>query len=136
MRFIKYIPMGFNRLYVMAAVLACCMALTGCLSHWFIDSTTRLQVENSTEDCTLLGLDVVSEDSTYKTWIDETVLPGERSRVVEEDWVGDFTLRIRYTKSADGKGDVLTSTESLNLEGGSLYLVIKTDGDSLVWKFK
>ena len=126
----------FNRLYVITAVLACCMALTGCLSHWFIDSTSRLQVENSTEDCTLLGLDVVSEDSTYRTWIDEKVLPGERSRVVEEDWVGDFTLRIRYTKSADGKGKVLTSTESFNLEGGSLYLVIKTDGDSLVWKFK
>lgn len=119
-----------------ALLLLCCFVLAGCLSHWFVDSTSRLQVLNDTEDCTLLGVDVVKSDHTYKKWIDEKVLPGERSRVVEEDWVGDFTLRLRYTKSVDGSGEELTATESFSLDGGSLFLVIKSDGDSLQWKFK
>ena len=125
-----------KKLPIVALLLVCCLALTGCLSHWFVDSTSRLQVQNDTEEYTLLGLDVVGEDGSYKTWIDETILPGERSRVVEEDWVGNFTLRIRYTKSADGSGKVKKATESFNLEGGSLFLVIESDGDSLLWKFK
>ena len=125
-----------RKISVAVLLLACCFALTGCLSHWFVDSTSRLQLQNDTEDCTLVGLDVVGKDSSYKTWIDEEILPGERSRVVEKDWVGDFTLRIRYTKSVDGSGKVKMATESFNLEGGSLFLVIETDGDSLKWKFK
>ena len=129
MKKMKFVPL-------VLALFACCMALSGCLSHWFVDSTSRLQVLNDTDDCTLLGIDVVGSDSTYKKWIDETVLPGERSRVVEEDLVGDFTLRLRYTKSPDGSGKEQVATESFSLDGGSFFLVIKSEGDSLLWKFK
>ena len=34
------------RLSLIAAVVASCFVLSGCISHWFEDSTTRLQIEN------------------------------------------------------------------------------------------
>ena len=77
-------------------------SLTACMSHMFIDTTTRLQVENKT-DVTILGLDVISEDGTsVQPWIRDAIEPGEKSKVVEEDWVGTFKVRVRFDKW-DGK---------------------------------
>ena len=74
-------------------------ALTACMSHLFIDTSTRLQVENKT-DVTILGLDVVSDDgSSVSPWIRDAIEPGEKSKVVEEDWVGTFRVRVRWAKS-------------------------------------
>lgn len=74
-------------------------ALTACMSHLFIDTSTRLQVENKT-DVTILGLDVVSDDgSSVSPWIRDAIEPGEKSKVVEEDWVGTFKVRVRWAKS-------------------------------------
>ena len=85
----------FKSLSVLLAALACCLVFTGCLSHWFTDSTTRLQVENKT-NVTFYGLDIVSEDGTsIVPWISDTLEPGERSRVYEEDWVGTFRGRLK-----------------------------------------
>ena len=85
----------FKSLSVLCALLACCAVLSGCLSHWFTDSTTRLQVENKT-NVTFYGLDIVSEDGTsIVPWISDTLEPGERSRVYEEDWVGTFKARLK-----------------------------------------
>lgn len=71
------------------------MGLSGCLSHWAIDSTTRLQIENKT-NVTFYGLDIVSEDGTSVVpWVSDTLEPGERSRVYEEDWVGTFRVRLK-----------------------------------------
>ena len=86
----------FKSLSVLCALLACCLVFTGCLSHWFVDSTTRLQIENKT-NVTFYGLDIVSEDgSSVVPWISDTLEPGERSRVYEEDWVGTFRVRVRW----------------------------------------
>lgn len=75
------------------------LCLTACMSHLFLDTSTRLQVENKT-DVAILGLDVVSEDGTsVQPWIKDTVAPGEKSKVVEEDWVGTFRVRVRWAKS-------------------------------------
>ncbi len=121
----------------LVVLLGLCASLTGCLSHWFIETTSRLQVENATEDCSLVGVDVLSEDSvTFRSWISETLLPGERSHVVEEDWVGEFTIQVKYTKSADGSGEILKDILKMELEGGSLYLVVESDGDSLSYRFR
>jgi hypothetical protein len=76
------------------------------MSHVFIDTTTRLQVENKT-DVTILGVDIISEDGTsVQPWIRDAIEPGEKSRVVEEDWVGTFRVRVRwggYVYVKDGK---------------------------------
>ena len=114
------------------------LMLTGCLSHWFIESETRLQVENATEDYSILSLDVVSLDgSVYSSWIDETVLPGERSRVVAGDWVGEFKIRVKYTESADASGDTLVDYRMLDFDGGSMYLrVTASDKGKLEYKFR
>ena len=73
-------------------------SLTACMSHLFIDTTTRLQVENKT-DVTILGLDIISEDGTsVQPWIRDAIEPGEKSKVVEEDWVGTFKVRVRFDK--------------------------------------
>ena len=114
------------------------LMLTGCLSHWFIESETRLQVENATEDYSILSLDVVSLDgSVYSSWIDETVLPGERSRVMAGDWVGEFKIRVKYTESADASGDTLVDYRMLDFDGGSMYLrVTASDKGKLEYKFR
>ena len=87
--------MKYLRLFLCLVTLS----LTACMSHVFIDTTTRLQVENKT-DVTILGLDVISEDGTsVQPWIREAIEPGEKSKVVEEDWVGTFRVRVRWAKS-------------------------------------
>lgn len=71
-------------------------SLTACMSHLFVDTTTRLQVENKT-DVTILGLDIISEDGkSVQPWIRDAIEPGEKSKVVEEDWVGTFKVRVRW----------------------------------------
>lgn len=113
------------------------LMLTGCLSHWFIESETRLQVENATENYSILSVDVVSLDgSIYSSWIDETILPGERSRVVAADWVGEFKIRLKYTKSADASGDTLVDYRVLDFDGGSMFLKISAEKGSLKYKFR
>lgn len=113
------------------------LSLTGCLTHWFVETESRLQVENATEDYSIISVSVVSKDSSMsKTWIDEAILPGERSRVMEGDWVGDFTVRFRYTKSADATGDILEDIQEFDLDGGSLYLVVGVKSGSLTYKFR
>ena len=87
--------MKFLRLFFCLVALA----LTACMSHLFIDTSTRLQVENKT-DVTILGLDVVSDDgSSVSPWIRDSIEPGEKSKVVEADWVGTFRVRVRWAKS-------------------------------------
>lgn len=111
--------------------------LNGCVSHLFVDSVSRLQIENGTDDCTILGLDVVSEDGTqYSSWIDETVLPGEKSRVAEEDWVGEFKIRLKYTNSKDGSGNVLEDFKVLDFDGGSLFLTVNKEKGKLTYEFR
>ena len=84
--------MKYLRLFLCLVTLS----LTACMSHVFIDTTTRLQVENKT-DVTILGLDIVSDDgSSVSPWIRESIEPGEKSKVVEEDWVGTFKVRVRW----------------------------------------
>ena len=74
------------------------LSLTACMSHLFVDTSTRLQVENKT-DVAILGLDVISEDGTsVQSWIKDTIPPGEKSKVVEQDWVGTFRVRVRFDK--------------------------------------
>lgn len=74
------------------------LSLTACMSHLFTDTSTRLQVENKT-DVTILGLDIISEDGkSVLPWIRDAIEPGEKSKVVEEDWVGTFKIRVRFDK--------------------------------------
>lgn len=123
--------------FVLLCLFALSLTLTGCLSHWFIESESRLQIENATEDYTILSVGVVALDgSLYSPWVDEKILPGERSRVVEGDWVGEFKLRINYTESKDGSGDTLTDYQMFDLEGGSLFLMVEASGDSLKYRFR
>lgn len=111
--------------------------LWGCASHLFLDSETRLQLGNSTEDCTLISLDIASMDSSeFVPWIRETVLPGEKSLVKTEEWVGEFNVRLRYTESADASGDTLEFFTRLEFEGGSQFLKVGGSADSLTFKFK
>jgi len=105
------------------------LVLTACASHLFVDTTTRLQVENKT-DVTILGLDVISEDGTsVQPWIREAIEPGEKSKVVEEDWVGTFNVRVRF--------DDTSYVQELDFDGGSRYLVVSQDEyGNVTFKFK
>lgn len=129
--------MNKNSTFFLLCLLAISFTLTGCLSHCFVDTETRLQVENATEDYTILSVGIVSEEGdVYSPWIDEKLLPGERSHVVEGDWVGEFRFRIKYTEGNDGSGDTLTDYHVFDIEGGSLFLTIEASGDTLKYRFR
>ena len=129
-----------RRLALLAVFALATFGLTGCLSHWFLDPSTRLQVENRSSS-TIVGIDVVSEDgSSIRPWIRDTIAPGERSRVYEEDWVGTFNIRIRVIEPASGKASVEGSydIEDLEFDGGSEFLVVSDSekGHRLHLEFK
>ena len=147
----------FKSLSVLCALLACCAVLSGCLSHWCIDSSTRLQIENKSSK-TIVGIDIISEDgSEYVPWIQDTIRPGEKSRVYEEDWVGTFNVRFRIVEKTtigcacdnvpDGmyascvcpvlRSDALIARD-VEFEGGSEYVVItdNKEGHGLHYEFK
>lgn len=128
-----------SRLIVVSMLLLLSLSLTGCLSHWFTDSTTRLQIENKTERV-FVGLDIVSEDGSSKIpWIRETLKPGERSRVYEQDWVGTFKIRLLFksiheicainieTKERDCSAmyEIVSHTPlEFEFDGGSNYMIL------------
>ena len=149
--------MPMKRLFVVATLLVCGLTLSGCLSHWFIDSTTRLQVENKT-DSHIVSFGILSDDGSYWPWINDTIAPGEKSRVYEEDWVGTFRVRVRWAKSViqENRCESVLAKETsdkkttevhidktsmtdctirwddksyveLDFEGGSQYLVVSED---------
>ena len=51
--------------------------------------------------------------------------------MVREDWVGEFLFRVDYTNSTDAEGDTLSEYRTIEIEGGSVYLKIGGDADSL-----
>ena len=100
------------------------LALSGCISHWFEDSTTRLQIENRT-GADIIEIDIVSEDGlSIRPWIQDTIRDSSVSKVYEEDWVGDFKGQILYLDSRLEKGWF-----EISLSGGSLYLVFTRNPD-------
>ena len=110
-----------KHLSVLAFLLVGCFALSGCISHWFEDSTTRLQIENRT-GADIIEIDIISEDGRLvRPWIQDTIKDSSVSRVYEEDWVGDFRGQILYLDSRVEKGYF-----DISLSGGSLYLVFKS----------
>lgn len=129
-----------RRLALLAVFALATFTLTGCLSHWFLDPSTRLQVENRSSS-TIVGIDIISEDGTsVRPWIRDTIAPGERSRVYEEDWVGTFNVRIRVVESVSGIASVEGSydIEDLEFDGGSEFLVVSDSekGHRLHLEFK
>lgn len=108
------------------------LLLTGCLSHWFMETDVRLQIENKTS-YTIVAADIISLDTTIRqNWIQDTIYPGERSSVVTGNWVGTFNLGISYIK--DGKKSKnIHIFESIDFEGGSIFAQIsEKDG---FWTF-
>ncbi len=113
-----------RHLSVLAFLLVACLVLSGCISHWFEDSTTRLQIENRT-GADIIEIDIVSEDGRFvRPWIQDTIRDSSISRVYEEDWVGDFKGQILYVDSRVEKGWF-----DISLSGGSLYLVFTRNPD-------
>ena len=118
-----------KKVSLLAGMVSCCAMLSGCLTHWIEDSTTRLQVENRSSQ-TIVGVDILAEDgSGYKTWIRDTIRIGEKSRVYEEDLVGTFRMRIRTTKSE-------YKFKNLELDGGSEYMVVSDSSKGLSYSFR
>lgn len=116
----------------LAFIMSSFFLLTGCLSHWFVESEVRLQIENKTP-YTIVGVSVVSLDSTMqKNWIKDTIPPGERSSVVAGDWIGTFNLGVSYIK--EGENAVFVQIfEAEELNGGSIFAQIsEKDG---FWSF-
>jgi hypothetical protein len=143
----------YRNSFVLVAVLASAFSLTGCLSHLFVDSTTRLQVENKT-DSHIVSFGILSDDGSYWPWVKDTIAPGEKSRVYEEDFVGSFHVRLQLEKGtcyepvAETKGactgdcvrncSVTLTKEyfTVDFDGGSYYMVVKEEKGEIKLEFR
>ncbi|WP_405343003.1 hypothetical protein [Fibrobacter sp.] len=120
---------AMKKVSMLAGMVSCCAMLSGCLTHWFEDSTTRLQVENRSSQ-TIVAIDILADDGAgYKVWIQDTIRTGEKSRVYEEDFVGTFRMRIRTTEAE-------YKFKHLELDGGSEYMVVSDSTKGLSYRFR
>lgn len=146
---------AMKKVSVFAGMLSCCAILSGCLSHWLVDSTTRLQIENNT-DWYITGFDVRADDGSYWRWVKDTIAPGEKSRVYEEDFVGTFKARLGLMRNSCLDSDSkamkkdaetteyvkncsVTTTEEffkVKFDGGSYYMVAKEVDGELKLEFR
>ncbi len=105
-----------------------CFAIlfSGCLTHYVVDGSVRLQLGNETENYTIESLSILKSDSSEKVvWMDETILPGEKSRVREMDFVGRFKVQVVYgewDKNALKSKSFKDTVFSKRFDGGSIFL--------------
>ncbi len=113
--------------------------LTGCLTHWVVDTSTRLQVQNKT-DRTFAQIQVVadSDSSQNLVWIPDTLAPGNSSRVYEMDMVGTFHFRVLELKK-DCLEENCWEWLDLGLQeilGGSVVWQLQIEKDQVILRMK
>lgn len=99
------------------------LLLCGCVTHYVVDDTCRLQIGNDTQNYTVTSFSVVSKDNEI-VWISDDVEPGEKSKVSERDFVGSFTVRLKMSGSSK-----VDTTFKQRFDGGSVFLqIVEDDG--------
>lgn len=110
-------------------------ALSSCLSHWFVDTETRLQIVNSTAFpiADLRIVDPTGEHSAIH-WNSDTLVPGEKGRVISRELVGSFSFAISARDSLCGQDSCWRSRAlgQQNVEGGSQQWRIRSSGSKLI----
>lgn len=104
------------------------LLFTGCVTHYVIEGTCRLQVGNDTENYTVQKVSIVSKDSSETVWIRDEILPGEKSKVVERDLVGNFTVHVQM--------DALDTTFEQRFDAGSVFLQIRENKGVVEFKVR
>lgn len=111
--------MGRNLIFLFLLMIL--FTFNGCLTHWFIDTEVRLQIENLSP-YTINTVSLSSKDTEdEKTWMNTPIAPKERSKVISKNWVGNFNLKITYQDSLLLKKHLF---EDVSLEGGSVFIQI------------
>jgi len=106
------------------------LALSSC-THWLIDTDTRIQVRNRTQN-SIYNFSVVSKDGKVKVLVPGEIKKDSSSRVYDCEWIGEFNFAI-FT------GEDFTRMElgTHKLKGGSVRVEIKEDelgAFSVEWK--
>lgn len=107
--------MRFVKLFALVSTLL----FSGCLTHYIVEGSCRLQIGNDTERYTVESFSVVTENAEIP-WIKGDILPGEKSRVVEEDLVGTFKVRLRMSGAA-----AVDTVFEQRFDAGSVFLQIR-----------
>jgi len=109
--------------------------LNGCLTHWMMDTQTRLQVENHTS-ARIANLRIVALDGSAPdiSWMPDTIETNKRSRVFTEDLVGTFHFRISSEDSTCGDSMCWRDQElgDLAVDGGSALWRMETSGSKII----
>lgn len=113
-------------------ILLFILALSGCITHVFVDGEVRLQIKNES-DVSIARLVVLSANGGEDLWISDTIAPGATSRVISGSWVGSFDLGMSVEDSL-GRTWSKVRFPSVSLDGGSVFAEIsEKDGE---WAFK
>lgn len=120
------------KLLKIAFLLAVAALLSACISHYFVDGDVRLQIGNSTEAYTLERFSVLDSTDAELVWIEEEILPGEKSKVHTGYYVGTFRVKLVY--ELDGaEADTIFKK---NFDGGSSFMKVSESDSGLVFRFK
>lgn len=120
------------KLLKLASLLAVTALLTACISHYFVDGDVRLQIGNSTERYTLERFSVIDSLGSELVWIEEEILPGEKSKVHTGYYVGTFRVKLVY----ELEGSEADTVFRKNFDGGSTFMKVSESDSGLVFKLK
>ena len=113
-------------------ILLFVFALSGCITHVFVDGEVRLQIKNES-DVSMARLVVLGGNGDEDLWISDTIAPGATSKVISGSWVGTFDLGLSVEDSL-GRTWSKVRFPSVSLDGGSVFAEIsEKDGE---WAFK
>jgi hypothetical protein len=105
-------------------------------THWLIETQTRIQVENLTDEI-ISDLSIVSKnEQEIENKQKITLVPGniesrEKSKVYEVELVGEFNFEVHY-----GDSLVPLPLGTHKLKGGSVLAQIKKENGKLIMVLK
>ncbi|MCL2284103.1 MAG: hypothetical protein FWC26_12375 [Fibromonadales bacterium] len=101
--------------------------LSSC-THWLIDTETRIQMENNT-GVEIHNLSLVSQNGQTKVLVPDTLKAGDRSRIYEYEWVGEFGFAVFSEGSQKDLG-------VHRLKGGIVLAQIKEENGKFVMRLR
>lgn len=115
-------------------LLILALSLSGCLTHWVVDTDTRLQIDNrlpySVADLRVYAPEGSAPDIA---WMPDTLVSGKRSSVYDKALVGTLFCSISTRDSLCGQ-DTCWRRQSLgkqDLPGGSVIWRLEPNGSAI-----
>ena len=110
------------------------LLLSSCISHFFIDTDTRLQIDNRLPYAVAdLRIYSPNQSAPDLSWIADTIEAGKHSTVYDQPFVGNLYFSIASHDSICGQDTCWRrqSLGNLDVSGGSVLWRLEASGNSI-----